>query len=246
MEGTGVRPGARPGASPGVQLRAVRAALFTALCVTLSATSHVLLSGAPLPPVTVAAICAAVFTAAYALTGRARGYGRVAALLVPLELAADTVFTAGQHTCYGPAGGPVTGPLHSVGVDLLCRGGELGTPLARVAALPHSLKGMGGAPIESPPVVPAAAPWLLLAAHVAVGLLAALWLHRGDAALDALLRATAAHAFRPLLIAVAVAAGAPPRLRRGIRPPHPAPPARPLPLLAHCVLRRGPPRTAAA
>ncbi|UQA96012.1 hypothetical protein [Streptomyces halobius] len=241
MQGTGVRPGARPGASSAVQLRAARAALFTALCATLSGASHVLLSGTPLPPVTVAAVCATVFTAAYTLAGRERGYWRIAALLLPLELAADTVFTAWQHTCYGAAGGPVTGPLRSLGVDLLCRGGELGTPLARGTA--HALQTMGeahpGGPV--PPVMPATAPWLLLAAHLAVGLLAAAWLHRGDAALDALLRAAAARAFRPLLLAVAVAAAAPPWLRRGIRPPHPVPPARPLPLLAHWVLRRGPP-----
>ncbi|REK84679.1 hypothetical protein DY245_41870 [Streptomyces inhibens] len=237
MQATGVRPGARPTAAPGAELRAVRAALFTALCTTLSATSHVLLSRAPLPPVTVAAICAGIFAAAYALTGRARGYGAFAALLVPLELAADTVFTAGQHTCYGRAGGPVTGPLHSVGVDLLCRGGELGTPLARMAAHPS-------APL--PPAVPAAAPWLLLAAHLAVGLLAAGWLHRGDAALDALLRAAAAATFRPLLTAVTLVTAALTRPRRQIRPLHPLPPARPLPLLVHCVRRRGPPCPSAA
>ncbi|MFJ8673010.1 hypothetical protein [Streptomyces sp. NPDC093589] len=236
MQGTGVGPGAPRGAGPGARLRAVRAALFTALCVTLSAASHVLLSRAPLPPATVAAICAAVFAAAYALTGRERGFGRIAALLVPLELAADTVFTAGQHTCYGAAGGPVTGPLRSVGVDLLCRGGELGTPLARVAAHPDG-------PI--PPVVPAAGPWLLLAAHLAVGLLAAAWLHRGDAALDGLLRAAAACAFRPLRTAAAVGAAVRTPLRRRVRPLRPLPPARPLPLLLHCVLRRGPPCSAA-
>ncbi|WP_405837570.1 hypothetical protein OG528_09400 [Streptomyces platensis] len=234
MQATGGRPGTRPAAAPGVQLRAVRAALFTALCTTLSATSHVLLSRVPLPPASVAAICAGVFTAAYALTGQERGYGRIAALLVPLELAADTVFTAGQHTCYGGAGGPVTGPLRSVGIDLLCAGGELGTPLARLAA--HT-----GTPL---PPVPPAAPWLLLAAHVAVGLLAAGWLHRGDAALDALLRAAAAGAVRPLRTAVAVITTASPPSRRRLRPP-PPPPARPLPLLVHCVLRRGPPAAAA-
>ncbi len=79
-----------------------------------------------------------------------------------------------------------------------------------------------------------------------VGLLAAGWLHRGDAALDALLRAAAAGAFRPLLTAVAVAAAALTPPRRRIRPLHPTAPARPLPLLLHCVLRRGPPRPAAA
>ncbi|MFE1173702.1 hypothetical protein [Streptomyces sp. NPDC058773] len=234
MQATGGRPGARPASAPGVQLRAVRAALFTALCTTLSATSHVLLSRAPLPPASVAAICAGVFAAAYALTGRERGYGRIAALLVPLELAADTVFTAGQHTCYGAAGGPVTGPLRSVGVGLLCGGGELGTPLARIAA--HT---------DTPlPPVPAAGPWLLLAAHVAVGLLAAGWLHRGDTALDALLCAAAAAAFRPLRTAAAAAGTAAPAPRRRIRPLLPPPPARPLPLLVHCVLRRGPPPAA--
>lgn len=237
MRARGTCPGARPAGAPGPGLRAVRAALFTALCVALSATSHVLLSHAPLPPAPLAAVCAGVFTAAYALMGREkRGYGRIAALLVPLELAADTVFTAGQHTCYGQAGGPVAGPLRSVGVHLLCGGGELGTPLARLAAHPGS----------PPPAGPAAAPWLLLAAHLAVGLLAAGWLHRGDAALDALLRAAATAAFRPLrtVAALARAATAPPRRR--IRPLSPLPPARPLLLLVHCVGRRGPPRPAAA
>ncbi|WP_407553606.1 hypothetical protein QOM21_27015 [Streptomyces sp. Pv4-95] len=236
MQGTGVGPDARPAAGVDGQLRAVRAALFTALCVTLSAASHVLLSREPLPPVTVVALCAGIFAAAYALTGRPRGYGPIAALLLPLELAADTAFTAGQHTCYGQAGGPLTGPLRSVGVDLLCRGGEWGTPLARVAAHPDG---------PLPPVSPGAAPWLLLGAHLAVGLLAAAWLHRGDAALDDLLRAVAAFAFGPLLAAATFADAALTPLRRRIRPPHPGIPARPLPLLGHCVLRRGPPHATA-
>ncbi|MFH9422692.1 hypothetical protein [Streptomyces sp. NPDC017529] len=41
------RTGARPGAPPGGPLRAVRAALFTALCLTPSASSHVPLSRTP-------------------------------------------------------------------------------------------------------------------------------------------------------------------------------------------------------
>ena len=74
--------------------------------VTLSTASHVLLSRVPLPLNTVAAVAAAVFALAYALAGRERGFGRIAALLVPLELAADTVFTTGQHVCYGRGGRP--------------------------------------------------------------------------------------------------------------------------------------------
>ena len=61
----------------GTQLRALRAALFTALVVTLSTASHVLLSRAPLPLNTVAAVAVAVFALSYALAGRERGYGRI-------------------------------------------------------------------------------------------------------------------------------------------------------------------------
>ncbi|MGW2487776.1 hypothetical protein ACWCV9_11190 [Streptomyces sp. NPDC001606] len=216
----------------GTHLRAVRAALFTAFVVTIGTASHVLLSRSPLPLVTVAAVAAGVFGTAYALAGRERGFGRIAALLVPLELAADTVFTTGQQACYGRTGGPVAGTLHAFGFDVLCAG-RVGTPLAQMAGgtdRATALVTQGG---------PAAA-WLLLAAHVGVGLLAAAWLRRGERALAQLLRAVAAGTFRPLLLAVAAV-----RVRR-----LPAgPPLRPAPrpavardrLLAHSLGRRGPP-----
>ncbi|WKK27636.1 hypothetical protein QZH56_27120 [Streptomyces olivoreticuli] len=225
MEGTGVR------------LRALRATFFTALCVTLSAASHVLLSRTPLPVSTVAVLSAAFFAIAYALADRERSYGRIASLLVPLELTADTVFTTGQHACYGRAGGPIAGPLHSIGVDLVCHGGGFGTPLARMAA-------QGG---TAPAADSAALPWLLLACHITVGLLAAAWLRRGEVALARLLRAVAAFAFRPLLLAVAaLAAAARGPHRAPVRPARRVPPPRALPLLVHSVVRRGPPLCPAA
>ncbi|MFE9471694.1 hypothetical protein ACFYOR_11695 [Streptomyces griseofuscus] len=215
----------------GTYLRAVRAMLFTAFVVTLGTASHVLLSRTPLPAATVAAVAAGVFAGAYALAGRERGFGRIAALLVPLELAADTVFTTGQQTCYGRAGGPVAGPLHAFGFDLLCHGGAVGTPLAQV--------GRGQAAGVLANASPATA-WLLLAAHIGVSLLAAAWLRRGERALVQLLRAVAAASFRPLLLAVAAIAVR--RLTEG-RPPRPArrrAAARDR-LLAHSLGRRGPP-----
>ncbi|MFF1836942.1 hypothetical protein ACFVXE_22460 [Streptomyces sp. NPDC058231] len=236
----------------GTQLRVVRAALFTALVVTLSAASHVLLSRVPLPLTVVGALAALVFAVAYALAGRERGFGAIAGLLVPLELAADTVFTTGQHLCYGAAGGPIAGPLRSVGVDVLCGGeagdggtrlggvGAVGTPLASVTGAGHGTAALLASPGP-------AVPWLLLAAHVSVGLLAAAWLRRGESALAGLLRAVAATAFRPLLTAVAVAGGGRRAVRRGARPapyrPHLLARAR---LLVHSVGRRGPPRSACA
>ncbi|MEV5955270.1 hypothetical protein AB0M11_16110 [Streptomyces sp. NPDC051987] len=216
----------------GSQLRTVRAALFTAFVVTLSTASHVLLSRAPLPFATVAAVAAGVFGTAYALAGRERGFGRIAALLVPLELAADTVLTTGQHACYGRAGGPVAGPLRAVGLDVLCHGGTVGAPLARMTGGSRAAAALAQAD-------PAAA-WLLLAAHVGVGLLAAAWLRRGERALTQLLRAVAATTFRPLLLAVAAGTVRPAPVRRLPRPaPRPAA-ARDL-LLAHSLGRRGPP-----
>jgi hypothetical protein len=219
----------------GTQLRAVRAALFTTMVVTIGTASHVLLSGVPLPAGTVAVVAVAVFAVAYALAGTERGFGRIAALLIPLELAADTVFTTGQHTCYGQAGGPVAGPLRSVGLDLLCAG-EVGGPLARVT-------GSDGAERVSALLAQAGpgTAWLLLGAHVGTGLLAALWLERGERALGRLVRAAATTTFRPLFLAVAAVAvrHTPARLRQP-RPVRRTAPVRDL-LLAHSLGRRGPP-----
>ncbi|MFF9348614.1 hypothetical protein [Streptomyces sp. NPDC014734] len=234
----------------GTQLRVVRAALFTALVVTLSAASHVLLSRVALPLNIVALLAGAVFAVAYALAGRERGFGAIAGLLVPLELAADTVFTTGQHLCYGAAGGPIAGPLRSVGVDLLCGGGgigagaapagDAGTPFATVTDAGHTAAALLASPGP-------AVPWLLLGAHVSVGLLAAAWLRRGESALVALVGAAAALAFRPLLIAVAAVRAAGHRTPRRLRPaghgPRPLVRTRPL---VHSVGRRGPPRSARA
>ncbi|AXE85258.1 hypothetical protein [Streptomyces sp. Go-475] len=221
----------------GIQLRAVRAALFTAVVVTLSTASHVLLSRVPLPLGTVAGVAAAVFLIAYALAGRERSFGRIAALLIPLELAADTVFTTGQHACYGRAGGPVAGPLRSVGLDVLCGGGEVGTPLARMAGATGTER-LAAAVAHADP----ATAWLLLAAHLGVGLLAAVWLRRGERALAELLRAVAATSFRPLLLAVAAVTAR--RRPAGRRLPSRAadrtPTAREL-VLAYSLGRRGPP-----
>ncbi|MFE4614749.1 hypothetical protein ACFRJ7_01430 [Streptomyces sp. NPDC056747] len=218
----------------GTQLRALRAAFFTALVVTLSVASHVLLSGVPLPPGTVAPVAVAVFAVAYALAGRERGFGPIAGLLVPLELAADTLFTSGQVVCYGAAGGPVAGSLRAVGVDVFC-GGALGAPLPGVAA-PES--GTAAALLDSPDP---ALPWLLLLAHVGVGLAAAFWLRGGERALARVLGAVAACAFRPLLLVAAFFRGDGTAPRRAARPAGRPRPSRIRLLLVHSVGRRGPP-----
>ncbi|MGW4684259.1 hypothetical protein ACWEPM_04935 [Streptomyces sp. NPDC004244] len=218
----------------GAGLRGLRAALFSAVVVLLSAGSHVLIAGVPLPPAPAAGAFASVFLIAWALAGRERGFGPIAGLLVPLELAADTVFTAGQHVCYGPSGGPVSGPLRALGLHELCAGTPLGGPLAE-------LSGAAGRSAVLPAAAGAWTPWLLLAAHVSVGLLAAVWLRYGERALGQLLGAVAALAFRPLGLAAAsagVGSGRP--AGPGPRPGDAGPPARTR-FPVHSVGLRGPP-----
>ena len=140
--------------------------------------------------------------------------GAIAALLIPLELAADTVFTAGQHVCYGPAGGPVAGPLRSVGLDVLC-GGQVGAPLARC---PRRDRRGGPARLPRP-----GRRWLLLGAHVcgrAAGRRLAAPRRAGAGASS--WRGGRGFAFRPLLIAVAAVTAA----RPGAGAPAPAPSGR--------------------
>lgn len=223
------------------RLRGLRAAIFTALVVTLSAASHVLLSRVPLPLTTVALVSVTVFAVAYALSGRERGFWRISGLLVPLELAADSVFTTGQHVCYGLVSGPVAGSLRSVGFDVLCGGGAgsgVGVPLPDVANADQGAAALLNSPDP-------ALPWLLLAAHVSVGLLASVWLRRGESALAGLVRAVGAFAFRPLLLAVAALSTAHQTVRRGAYAALRRPRTSRTRLLVHSVGRRGPPRSAA-
>jgi hypothetical protein len=218
------------------RLRAVRAALFAAVCVTLSSTSHVLMAHRPLPVPVVAAALAAVFAVAYALGGRGeRGFWAIAGALVPTELAVDTVFTSGQQSCYGPDGGPVTGSWRSLHEAVVCHG-QVGARLPEVSPAQAAAVHTGTS----------ALPWLLLAVHVSVGLVASWWLRRGEAAVHRVLRAVAVAAFRPLLFAVgavAALAGATAGRVRAAAPAAGRLAARPL---LHSVVRRGPPLALAA
>lgn len=224
----------------------MRAAAFAALCVVMSSTTHILLSRTPLPLPVLLAAAVAIFAVAYALGGRERGFVSIAAALIPLELASDTLFNAGQHTCYGPGGGPVTGSWRSLHEAIICGGGGTGGVFGAGSLTGTSLTGaaFGGGSLAERTAASAArlsvSPWLLLTAHLVVGLAAACLLRCGEAWLHRSARAV----FRPLLVALAL-------LHRTVRerpaPPAaaPAPAARALPLLLHSLVRRGPPVLAA-
>ncbi|PJE96504.1 hypothetical protein CUT44_18620 [Streptomyces carminius] len=89
-----------PVARAAADLRLLRAAVFTAVCVTLSAAGHVLAAGQGLPLWTVGAGCAAVLAVAVPLAGRERSLPGIAALLAAGQLALHFLFSCGQD---GPA-----------------------------------------------------------------------------------------------------------------------------------------------
>lgn len=88
---------ASPVARAGADLRMLRAAVFTAVCVVLSAAGHVLASCATVPLWTVGVGCAAMFTVALTLAGRERSLPGIAALQAIGQLALHALFALGQH-----------------------------------------------------------------------------------------------------------------------------------------------------
>jgi hypothetical protein len=85
-------------------LRLLRAAVFTAVCVVLAATGHMAGSLASVPLWTLAAGCAVVLVVAAPLAGRERSLPGIAAALTVGQLALHALFSAGQ-SCTAPAVG---------------------------------------------------------------------------------------------------------------------------------------------
>lgn len=87
-----------PVARAGADLRLIRAAVFTAVCVLLSAGGHVLASCASVPLWTLGAGCALVLALVLPLAGRERSLPGIAAGLAVGQLALHTLFGLGQRS----------------------------------------------------------------------------------------------------------------------------------------------------
>jgi len=88
---------ASPVARAGADLRVLRAAVFTAVCVVLSAAGHVLASCATVPLWTLGAGAAAMFAVALPLAGRERSLPGIASVLALGQLALHSLFGYGQQ-----------------------------------------------------------------------------------------------------------------------------------------------------
>lgn len=114
----------------GADLRLLRAAVFTAVCVTLSAAGHSLTGGNRTPFWSVAVACAAVFVVAAPLAGRERSLPGIAGLLAAGQVGLHTLFScrpagttasaAGSATSSHGAHGGSGADVRSLAAQLLC------------------------------------------------------------------------------------------------------------------------------
>ncbi|MGP3683601.1 hypothetical protein ACTVZO_02645 [Streptomyces sp. IBSNAI002] len=216
--------------TPGPCLRAVRAAMFAAVCVLLAAVGHVLMSGTGLPWWALSAAVTVTGAAAWALAGRERGLLCVTTATVAAQAALHWGFSLVQSSVL---------PAH-----------PSRTAAAAVAAVPdagahhahHAAHGAAGAAAEAAgTLVPSGGHDMagMLAAHLLAALLCGLWLAHGEQGAFRVLRAVAGRLRAPLrLLAGLAPAPLPPRVRvrRERR-------SRALPqlFLVHAITSRGPP-----
>ncbi|MFJ6797444.1 hypothetical protein [Streptomyces sp. NPDC091268] len=256
----------------GAGLRLIRAAVFTAVCVVLSAAGHALASCATVPWWALGIGFLAVFSVAAPLAGRRRSLPGIAAGLATGQLALHTVFGLGQHGAAASASAtPPDTSVAALAARLVCGGNSIplsaadarqiletaGLDPAAMAAQAEAQGHLAHAHMAGAAAQPATglfSPAMLLG-HLLAALAAGWLLGRGDAALFRLVElsrlSAEADPVRPLRAALAYVralavglAGTPVRIPRAARTGDPAEHAG-RDALQHTVVRRGPPGTLA-
>ncbi|MCP3818043.1 hypothetical protein NLX86_07905 [Streptomyces sp. A3M-1-3] len=202
-------PGATPVAHAGAGLRLLRAAVFTAVLVVLSAGGHALASCATVPWWALGAGFLAVFAGTAPLAGQARSLPAISGALAGGQLVLHALFGLGQHAA--PAGRPVSPDtsVAALAAKLLCGGNAVPLspaearqvltaagldPAAGQAAGHAAHQHTGAAASLADAAQPATGllPSLpMLLGHLLAALATGWLLSRGDAALTRLLRLSA-------------------------------------------------------
>ncbi|MFF1482332.1 hypothetical protein ACFVYD_33075 [Streptomyces sp. NPDC058301] len=220
----------------GDSCRTLRAAMFAALCVLLTALGHALMSDAPVPWWALGCGFAATGATAWALAGRERRFGPVVAVAVGAQAVLHELFSWAQSTAR-PAGPSMDMPMSGMAMgkmDSMGHMGHMGSldhtgSLSHMASLGHDMAGMPQGMSSTG----------MLAAHLLAALLCGLWLAHGERAAFRILRAFAGWLFAPLRLTRLTAAPprpARPRARRDrtVRLPRQL-------FLVHAITSRGPP-----
>ncbi|MFB7468055.1 hypothetical protein ACFCZ1_31980 [Streptomyces sp. NPDC056224] len=224
--------------TPGLLFRAVRAAMFAAVCVLLTATGHILMSGAAVPWWALSAAFAAAAATAWTLAGRERGLLTVTAAAVAVQAALHAGFSLAQALVRpSPPSVPSVPSVPSLTV----------APEA-AAHVHHAAHEMA----HTVPSVPTAAPLAdvghgvagmspagMLTAHLLAAVLCGLWLAYGERAVFRVVRAVAGWLWTPLrLLLWPPTTALRPRVR--VRRPRRRRSPRRL-FLVHAITSRGPP-----
>ncbi|MEV6331675.1 hypothetical protein [Streptomyces sp. NPDC051909] len=217
---------------PRSPLRALRAALFAVVCVTLAAMGHSSMSAHSVPPASLLTAFAVTGALAWAAAGRRRGQVAVAAGSTGVQGALHLMFAAGERG----------GPRLAYGLGSGEHGASAEAPLGHAEHMAHMVQ---SGHVMTPDTGAGAG---MLAVHLLAALACGLWLARGEAALFTLARTVGSRARTPLRLLLAAV-----RIRVRIPAPPPHRPARPTHrthrlqgvVLAHAVSRRGPPRPSA-
>ncbi|MGW8377839.1 hypothetical protein [Streptomyces sp. ODS28] len=104
----------------GADLRLLRAAVFTAACVALSAAGHAVAGGCGIAPWALGAGFAMVFAVAAPLAGRERSLPGIAALLTVGQLGLHLLFSAGGAGQARPVRGTGQSPVMELAARMLC------------------------------------------------------------------------------------------------------------------------------
>ncbi|MEU0130508.1 MULTISPECIES: hypothetical protein [unclassified Streptomyces] len=255
--------------NPGRSYRAVRAALFAAVCVLLAATGHVLMSGTAVPWWAVSFALAGTASAAWALAGRERGLSAVTSAAVVAQAVLHAGFTLAHSFALPSRPSPASFARQWAG-QLLCGDGAArlsdreAVQVVRNAGLgnlisqpppgqgPHAAHhmatdasaGLGSAVHGGQTMSGMPSSTGMLVAHLLAAVLCGLWLAHGERAVFRAVRAFAGRIGAPLRMLLRLSAPPPrsprPRARRRVV----RAPARLL--LVHTITSRGPPAGTAA
>lgn len=244
--------------------RLLRAVGFATACVALSAAGHAWMSGRSIPVWALALGAGALLPPVHALAARRRGFPSIAAAMLAGELGLHELFGAAQRGT-GVPGGATQAARHGTGwlSVAMCGGGHMLVPVrgtggaAGAGTLPGSGAGamagmpgmamattsrsgaLAGLPTGHAAMATGHGMTAMIAAHVIAGLLCAWWLRHGEAAAFGLLWTIAMGLLAPLRLVGARLPAVP--ARRAARPAAAAAPPWRRVLLAHAVVRRGPP-----
>ncbi|MEU2712698.1 hypothetical protein [Streptomyces sp. NPDC007205] len=145
-------------ARPGAGLRILRAAVFAAVCVALSACGHALASCAGVPLWTLGAGFVGCLLLVVPLAGRTRSLPGIAALLALGQSALHTLFGLGQHGAAMASGGMTSGGM------AMAAPGARGSSLSDTALVEQAARFLCGA--NPAALTPGRAFHVLLAAHL--------------------------------------------------------------------------------